>query len=47
MSHLLEYLKYLIQTNIVHFNHNMIFIQFMYEPMKIKICMEFVQTYEA
>jgi len=47
MFHLFEYLKYWIHTNIIHFNHNMVFIRFMYEPMKIKICMEFVQTYEA
>jgi len=47
MSHQFEYLKYWIHTNIIHLNHNMVFIRFMYEPMKIKICMEFVQTYGA
>jgi hypothetical protein len=34
VSHLFEYLKYWISTNIVHINHSMEFVQFLYKPMK-------------
>jgi hypothetical protein len=30
-----EYLKYWIYTNIIHINHSMEFIWFLYKPMKI------------
>ncbi len=42
-----EYLRYRIHTNIIHINHNMEFIRFLYEPTKIRFHIGFVQPYEA
>jgi hypothetical protein len=47
MFHLFEYLRYWIHTNIVHINHSIEFMWFLYEPMKIKIHIKFVWKYEA
>jgi hypothetical protein len=47
MSHSFDYLRYWIQTNIIHLNNNMKFVQFLYELMKFEICTKFVWTYEA
>jgi hypothetical protein len=41
-----EYLRYWICTIIIHINHNIEFVQFLFELMKIEFRMKFVQTYE-
>jgi hypothetical protein len=47
MFHSFEYLRYWIHVNIVHINHSTEFMWFLYEHMKIKFRMKFVQTYEV
>jgi hypothetical protein len=47
MFHLFEYLKYWLHTNIVHINHNMEFMRFLYGFMKTIFQTKFVQTYEV
>jgi hypothetical protein len=44
MYYYFEYLKYWICTNIIHINHNIEFMWFLYKSMKIKFYMKFVQT---
>jgi hypothetical protein len=46
-THLIEYLRYWIHTNIIYIIHSMEFMQFLYEAMKTKFRIKFVQTYEA
>jgi hypothetical protein len=45
MFQLFEYLKYWIHTKIVHTNHNMEFMWFLYGPMNIGFLIKFVWTY--
>jgi len=45
--HLFEYLRYWIHINVVHINHNMKFMWFLYKPMETKFHIKFVQTYEV
>jgi hypothetical protein len=47
MFQLFEYFRYWMYTNIVHINHSMKVLWFLYKPMKIKFCTKFVQTYEV
>jgi hypothetical protein len=47
MYHPFDNLRYKLCTNIVHINHNMGFMQFLYEPMKIEFHTKFVLTYEG
>ncbi len=47
MSHPFEYLRYSIHINIIHINHSMKFVQFLYEFMKAKFRTKFIITYEA
>ncbi len=47
MFHSFEYLRYGTHTNIIYFNHNIKFMQILYELMKFEIHTKFVGTYEA
>jgi len=44
-SHMFKYLI-LNMYNIIHINHNIEFVQSLFELMKIEFRMKFVQTYE-
>ncbi len=45
-SHMFEYFKILNMYNYLHINHNIKFVQFLFELMKIEFRMKFVRTYE-
>jgi hypothetical protein len=36
-----------IYANIIHINHNMKFMIFLYETIENEFCIKFVQTYET
>jgi hypothetical protein len=45
LFHSFKYLQYWIHTNIIHINHSVEIVRFLYKHMKI--CTKFVQTYQT